>query len=376
MNTRARRDSTQAIAALYEAAAHGATWDAALSRVAELAEAVSAIFFLHDASTNRLIDSHVIGGLTPAWLKRYADYYMPLDPARQVLERMPSGTMRPMHRYVSSSDFARSEYYQDFYLPSGHRFSCGGRSGVVDGQRAIIAVHRAPGCEPFDERTVEHLQQVLDHLPGILRVRALSQRATAQGALSMAALAALPRAVFVLDGGMRLNYANPAGEALLREGLLLSVKGGCLCAGDAALSRTLARRVAAVCKQPPAVDVTPLYAVDAGGRARLELQLAPLSDSAIQALGFQPLALLSARRVFRLEPLERASPRPFNLTEAEFRLVIALVEGCTPDEYAHREQISINTVRTHIRAVLHKTGLRKTSEVVALFAPLEVLRAP
>jgi DNA-binding CsgD family transcriptional regulator/PAS domain-containing protein len=373
MNACTHRETTQAIAALYEAAIDDAGWNAALARVAQLAEAVTAIFFLHDAATNRLIDSRVAGGFTPHWLKCYADHYMLLDPARQVLERLPSSTMRPMHRYISPAVFGRSEYYQDFYVPSGLRFSCGGRSEVVDGQHAIIAVHRPPDHNPFSDQTVDHLQQVLDHLPGILRVRTLSRRDATQGALSTAALAALPRAVFVLDGCMRLHYANPAAEALVREGMSLTSHCGYLRVGDVALGQALARRVAAACRRPPTLDTAPLYAVDVGGRPRLELQLVPLPEGSNHVQRPQPLALLSVRPVFRLEPWDRGSPRPFKLTDAEFRLIVALVEGLTPEQYGHRQQISVNTVRTHIRAVLHKTGLRKASEVVALFSPLEVL---
>lgn len=363
-----QEDVVQTVAALYEAAIDPRRWGAALQGLADLAGAASAICFVHDASSNRLLEAHRVGGFTTDWLKRYAEHYLPLDPARQVLERLPSGTMRPMHHFLSDRMVASSEYFNDFYLPSGHRYSCGGVQ-VAEGQRGILAVHRPPAAATYDDDTVNKLQRVLDHLPGVLRMRAL----TGHTSCTSAALAALPRPVFVLDRTLAVHYANPAAEALLRRDQTLSSRHGRLDADDAHLARELARRVAAACRNPPVVDLAPLYGLDASGRARLELQVAPLHERLEMPWRAEPLALLSARSTFRLEDWRQAAPRPFELTQAEFRLVGGLVAGQTPDEYALHQGVAMSTVRSQISAVLRKTGLRKASEIVALFAPLEIL---
>jgi DNA-binding CsgD family transcriptional regulator len=364
----------ETVAALYEAAVDEGRWTTALESVARLADAVTAICFLHDVTTNRIIDARSIGGFNPSEVKKYADYYLPLDPARQVLERMPPGTMRPMHHYISDEAVGKSEYFQDFYIPCGHRYSCGGAQ-LVDGQRAILAVHRAPESKAFDEHVVEQLQQVLNHLPGILRVRALARQANSNMALCASALSALPRPLLVLDRNMVLQYANRAAEAFLREEKSVRCHFGRFATGDASLTHSLAARVSKACMRPPTADVAPLYQLDAFGRATLEFQVVPLPEDLDRTLRPEAMALLSVRRVFRIEGWDKASERPFRLTDAEFRLVVALVEGLTPDEYSVRQGISVNTVRIHIRALLRKTGTRRTAEIVALFAPLDVLKS-
>jgi len=355
------------IAAFYEAAVDRQRWRVALERLATLADADAAVYFLHDSTTNGTLAAHSVGAITSEWLQSYREYYQPLDLARRVLERLPAGEMRPMHRYIEDAQIERSEYYQDFYIAAGLRYSCGGTQ-VFDGRRGIIAVHRARGSHPFDENCVRGLQAVLDQLPSINRVHELAARAAGEGSLCTAVLAALPRAVFVLDKQLRVHFLNAAAEALMDAAIGLHVESDMLKTGDSALTSALERQARRLCRDVPEAAGPPQYRLDNSGRALLEFQLTPLSAGLGHEMQSQPLALLSVRRTFHFPKWN--SERPLGLTEAEFRLVAALVEGMTPEEYASRRRLALSTVRVHIRNALRKTGTRRTCELIALFAPL------
>jgi DNA-binding CsgD family transcriptional regulator len=58
----------------------------------------------------------------------------------------------------------------------------------------------------------------------------------------------------------------------------------------------------------------------------------------------------------------------FDLTPSEARVARSLVIGQTVDEMASAGNVSANTIRTHVRGVLEKTGCRRQAEVVALLA--------
>jgi DNA-binding CsgD family transcriptional regulator len=55
----------------------------------------------------------------------------------------------------------------------------------------------------------------------------------------------------------------------------------------------------------------------------------------------------------------------YGLSPAEAKLVVILAEGCRPEEEAERLFVSINTVRSQLKSVFAKTGIRRQPELVA-----------
>jgi len=62
----------------------------------------------------------------------------------------------------------------------------------------------------------------------------------------------------------------------------------------------------------------------------------------------------------------------FDLTPAEARVARNLSAGDTLDEIAATGRVSRNTVRTHVRGLLEKTGCHRQAEVVALLCGVAV----
>jgi DNA-binding CsgD family transcriptional regulator len=75
------------------------------------------------------------------------------------------------------------------------------------------------------------------------------------------------------------------------------------------------------------------------------------------------------------ETPESLMQRMFGLTRAEASFASALVAGQSVREYAEREQLSEETVRTHLKRVLAKTGARRQQELVRIIlsGPLHLI---
>ena len=56
----------------------------------------------------------------------------------------------------------------------------------------------------------------------------------------------------------------------------------------------------------------------------------------------------------------------FGLTAAEAAVAVALAQGRAAEDLAGRLGVSLNTVRTHIKNVLAKTGTSRQAQLVAL----------
>lgn len=61
-----------------------------------------------------------------------------------------------------------------------------------------------------------------------------------------------------------------------------------------------------------------------------------------------------------------ALQRLFRLTSAEARVLALLLDDCRPREIAEELDLSITTVRSHLKALFAKTETRRQSELVAL----------
>ncbi len=63
--------------------------------------------------------------------------------------------------------------------------------------------------------------------------------------------------------------------------------------------------------------------------------------------------------------IERCRAR-YDLTEAQARLAIFLSEGGTVAEYAETMGLSVETVRSHLKAIFAKTGAKRQAELAIL----------
>lgn len=357
----------ESIAALYTAAVDPEQWDVALKALMALADARAANCFVHDARTGTFLE-YRFAGYGSGWADAYASHYHDLDLARGVLMREPAGRMYPMHRFLPDRVIARSEYYQDFYIREGLRYSCGGMR--LDGnRRLILAVHRPVDHRPYDTHTTRELQRVLDHLPNVFRIRQAAAPASSRAPLMAAALDALPRAVIVVDDTLHLRYLNAAAIALLESSTELRAQADRLVPWAPQVAAQLAQRVRDACSPQPSVDPLPLYALDREQRPTLELHVVPLKPQLTAPLDrdTRPLAMLLLRRPFQRLARPDADRRPFSLTRAEMAVATGIAGGLTPAEYAACNRVQISTVRSQIKAVFAKTGVRRIADLVALF---------
>lgn len=357
----------ESIAALYTAAVDPKQWDTALNALTRLGDARAANCFVHDIHTGAFLEYRYTG-YGANWATGYAEHYHAFDLARQVLMSEPSGRMYAMHRFLSHRTIARSEYYQEFYIPEGLRYSCGGTQ--LDGdRRLILAVHRPVGHRPYDDLTIRELQRVLEHLPNVLRVRQTAAQVQGGAAMTSAALDALPHAVMIVACDMRVRYMNSAAISLLANSTEIDVRADRLVASSAQIAPQLAQKVRKAGTPGQTSDPLPVYAFDADGRPTLEIRVAPLPAQLTSEfdLQTQPLVIVLPKQRFTSIVRSHADQRPFSLSRAEMSVANALASGSTPSEYADRAGVRISTVRSQIKAILAKTGARRIADIVVLF---------
>ncbi len=179
-----------------------------------------------------------------------------------------------------------------------------------------------------------------------------------------AVLEALATALLVLDATARVCYANAAAGRLLESNGALRLRDGLLSAVPPHPRESI-RELAAHCR---AVGRSHgLMLRDRCGRQGLWALATPLPGDG----GF---VLLRLAVPWEQAPADLHLVRQaIGLTIAEARVACALAEGITAEEYASQAGVSLSTVRTQIRAILEKAGLRRQSDLVRLVARISAL---
>lgn len=266
---------------------------------------------------------------------------------------------------IPEAAFLRSPLWNDVLRPHG---SDTGRSmGIMhrlDGGTLLVSFQRALRQGAFGPADLARFDAIATDLHRIHRVRRLLGAAAGR-ARRLEALLTGERACALLVGpGLRLLEASPAARALLRRADGLALRDGCVRptdpglieplrqAADTTIRRAEGTRATHGCPRPGAATpwtVLVLPAPDAGEPACMLL---------IRG-GEQP----GDRRRLWLAQQHGA-------TAAEIAVAEALLAGDTPEEIAAERGVSLHTVRTQVRRLLDKAGVRRVGELLVLLARL------
>ena len=180
------------------------------------------------------------------------------------------------------------------------------------------------------------------------------------------ALDAVPHGVLVVSSELRIRYLNRTACDALARNRGIGLRNDSLAIVDKLLDQRLHELVA------PAVEKGRQGHDHASGglfinapmsRERIELIIAPVPDSA--ARNGEPDVLIYL--------FDADSPRQvsfdvltgiYGLTQTEAKLTQLMTNGMTLDDAAEKLQISINTARTHLKHIFHKTGSNRQTELL------------
>lgn len=175
-------------------------------------------------------------------------------------------------------------------------------------------------------------------------------------------LDAMAVAAFVCDGFGAVRALSPRAEQLVADGIWLRLRRGRLSTRREEDMPAFRAALTAAASGFPAPS--PVVARDAEGQRPLLLEATAIPGP--QALRFGASALLIAR-IPREDDARTAEVARalYGLTPAEAAIAAALAAGRGPQAIAEANGVSVGTVRTHIRHIYEKAGVRSQIELLA-----------
>lgn len=219
------------IGTLYEAALEPELWREAIEGLLRMVDAQIGHLYFLERNSGRVTSSIMLGpGHKREDIEQidadYSGYYRTIDPRQAVAARAGVGEWILCHEHWDEAFVRRSEFFNDFLIPSGMRYLLGARVGDMDEHSVFIGMLRAVGHRPFGEDEVRRIKRIEHHLARAARLYFKSEGLRRKLDSGLAALDALDFAALIVDQIGAVHFANSATEGLLRrKGVALKVRG-------------------------------------------------------------------------------------------------------------------------------------------------------
>ena len=92
-----------------------------------------------------------------------------------------------------------------------------------------------------------------------------------------------------------------------------------------------------------------------------------VSEQEIRAFGIRPQVMLTFYSSTQSVTIDfHLLYAAFNLTPAESRVTLYLLDGLAPKQIAQKNQVHVDTIRKHIRSIYKKTATNRQADLVKL----------
>jgi DNA-binding CsgD family transcriptional regulator/PAS domain-containing protein len=343
------------LSTFYEAVLDESLWDEALRQLAgQFGHAPTSLSCFFEGK-GQLLSAAV----DPAEYLQYNQKYGAMDPhAARAPRDTPLAVMLPTESLVPADELERTPYYNEFMRRMGIYHGAAGILRADENGWEVLAMFRGKEKGAFREDELQTLYRIGLHARRARTVHHRLKALTAHASTLRLALDAMPCAVAICDERGQVVDANAPAAAELGGGGVLSIaKGGQLTAAGAAMNALRkALREAAEGKAASVPVARPHPA------APLLVNLTPLPHQG------NVKRIMAAWDSSRAGQPRDVSPevvqRALGLTAAEAQVALRVSDGYGTTDVAEMLGIQVNTVRTHLKRIYAKTGLRGRAELV------------
>jgi DNA-binding CsgD family transcriptional regulator len=356
------------LAMMYDAAWDPARWEDFIAAVGATFRGHSIVFAQDGHNTSS--DIFATAGFERSALSSYADYFASINPWIPRAAPLPPGTVFADDDLLARRELERTEFHVDWLRPQRISHSIG---SIVDNdgiRNTHLSVLRTADAGPYDGGERAAFAILTGHLRRAMQIHRQLAAARLERDAAAAGLDRLGTAALLVDAGGRVLYANRAAQDLIEERDGLSERGGrvvCLMPDQTARLHSLVRSAAATAAARGESSGGPLH-LSRRTRPPLTALVCPMPAPGPLGASMQaPGALIFVRDPHRpVRPAAESLRHLFGLTPAEAKLAVALAEGRSIDEVATTTGVRPQTLRSHLKAIMAKTGTQRQAALVAL----------
>ncbi|MBR0788608.1 helix-turn-helix transcriptional regulator [Bradyrhizobium manausense] len=351
---------------IYDAGLDPSLWNDVVVGIRDFVGGQACGLFSKDAISKFGI-THYYCGADPHYIQLYSETHSRFDPLTVL---PPHGQIVSIPELVNFDEYRRGRFYQEWMRPQG---SSDAANVVLEKSNASCPVMMTvlSGRRMVDAAMKHRMSLIVPHATRALLVnRAISAKLTLATALADV-LDNLSSGIFLLDSSCRLVHANASGHALLAADDVVRIVAGQLVTSGTEASQTLREAFAARGEATPLAATGHAISLLSPKGERYVAHILPLC-SVLRNGGERPQdavgALLLRKVTLGGQSYGELIARTFDLTPAELRVLLSIVEVGGVPETANALGIAETTVKTHLHRVFAKTGVSRQADLVKLAA--------
>lgn len=357
------------LGSLYDAAAEPGLWGQFLQQLGQSTRATAAALVWHefDHAPSMISSSWQ---LNPDSIHLYQKHYYALDIWAQRARTKGAGSVVNSECLCPLQEMKTTEIFNDFLVPDNVQH---GMFGILEDNKCrggSISLYRDRKRPEFASRDTRILEFLTPHLQRAFRLHShlTELRSRAEGV--EAALDCLSTGVVLFGACGEASFLNRAALALIskNDGLQMTKIG--LRAQRQEESALLEKTIREACSTTSGQrgPVVGTVLISRQTRPALKIVITPVPGSILQSSQ-------SVRAIaFVNDPLQRRCPAQdilrnlFGLTPAECRVALLLGDARSPREISETIGVSFETVRSQIKSIFAKTGVKRQGELIRVLA--------
>ena len=363
---------SEVIGHIYEASYNPEKWPTVLEEVAKYSDAYSTalLYKSKHSETQGCLSSY---NFPSEDLKKFIDFGV--DPNFYLFyEKVSIGNAAASDLLIPDRgelEATLGDEYNTMVEPTVFYHMAGGLLFEDDSRIYGIAVMNPKRIGPMNEQQVQKLDLLVPHLQRAMVIQnELSQLKEREKALH-ANLNRLLIGLILFDKHLQPVYINPVAQSILKYHPALKLENGNIFASDYAdtekIHNALSKAVSATTADYIDDMSTSLGIKHPECTTTLPVIISPMKGI---TQGFGP-ENVNAYAAMCLSDPERAYPVEadklvdiYGLTKAEAQVAISMANGLSPSEIAKMNNVQISTVRSQLKAIYNKIGVKTQAELV------------
>ena len=365
-----RKELDEVVAQIYLATTEPERWNAVIERIGRRIGANLAAVHVH-AQAGDVEPSTTVGawGRRLPGLRDYESYYATRNVwVQKGAHLLKSGAILTGDQMCPDEILLRSEFYLDFLRPLDVRYSIRAVLTSAPEPLTYFSAGRSHASRPFGNAQRRILSAITPHLIQALRIQSRLEAIHSGRHVVTGALERLPLAVIFLDRRCRVIEMNQSARRIVEAGDGLKLDRGVLVAIDTRAEVQLQQMIfgaAALDSGRLLQHGGALSLPRPEGRRPLSAMVAPTGVTGIfPGSRSARVVVLIEEPTRRMTAPSAAFAKTFKLSPAETGLAARLVGGMSLRQAAAALGISEYTVRSHLKRVFAKTGVRRQAELV------------
>lgn len=356
-------DDADIVDHIYEAAFIPELWPSVLERVAHVTGLYGGSIYTCGAgysaiAASRNCQQHLADLISLGWAENNIR-------AEAIISRKHNSFLAD-HDYCTQEQIDTHPIYVDFLRPRGLGWTAGTYIVGAEGDFAIFSIDQLHEKGPIGSEVVAYLNGLRPHIARAVTLAARVGREKRVAALSE--LDALNVPAFLLSRSGRVQQVNSAFDRISNE-ILIGARDRIVLRD--ARAQALLKALLDSPQQDGVTRSIPLLARD--GATPVVLHVVPLRRNARDLFAQTEFVVTVAALSTAKADLSEFLCMLYDLTATESRVARLLCLGESIQDIANKSNVGVETVRTHVKRILSKTGVGRQSELITRFSTIEGL---